>query len=174
METSDKGRSDLQCVAHAFIDDPHCLGDPHLRSGTSVRICDDLTQWPPQTLFDLVYAGAVLVHFGTLRLRDQFSANGFKDQLFPQGVGNSEYLASTEKRAQDEVQTKMNLARDERAKKRENRDQLDAYDMITFLPYINMGAEKMFHTFKEAEERAEAAERTASTEKVEQWRDHLE
>ncbi|KAF9498838.1 hypothetical protein BDN71DRAFT_1442797 [Pleurotus eryngii] len=178
METSDKGQSDLQCVAHAFIDDPYSLGGPHVRLGTSVRICDDLTQWPPQILFDLVYASAVLVHFGTPRLREQFSANGFKDQLYPQGVSNStqaEYMASIEKRAQDDANTKShNLGRGERGAKREHRDELDAYDMIMFLPYINVGAEKMMHTFKEAEERAEAAERAASVKKVEQWRGHLE
>ncbi|KAF4563930.1 hypothetical protein EYR36_003175 [Pleurotus pulmonarius] len=173
METSDKGRGDLQCVAHAFIDDQYSLGDSRVRSGTSVRICDDLTQWPPQILFDLVYASAVLVHFGTPQLREQFSLNGFKDQLYPQRVApiRPEYLASIEKRAQDELQTKMN--RDERVTKRENRD-LDAYDMITFLPYINLGAEKMLTMFKEAEDRADAAERAASTEKVEQWRAHIE
>ncbi len=173
METSDKGRSDLQCVAHAFIDDQYSLGDSRVRSGTSVRICDDLTQWPPQILFDLVYASAVLVHFGTPQLREQFSLNGFKDQLYPQRVAptRAEYLASIEKRAQDELQTKMN--RDERVTKRENRD-LDAYDMITFLPYINLGAEKMLTMFKETEDRADAAERAASTKKVEQWRAHIE
>ncbi|KAG9218637.1 hypothetical protein CCMSSC00406_0001249 [Pleurotus cornucopiae] len=156
-ETSDKGRSDLQCVAHAIIDDPYSLGDPHLRSGTSVRICDNLTQWPPQ----LVYASAVLVHFGTPHLREQFSANGFKDQLYPQGVDD----AGTESH---------NLARDEREAKRGHRDEFDVDDMISFLPYINLGAEKMFRMFKEAEDRDEAAERAASTEKVEQRRVHID
>lgn len=177
-ETSDKGQSDLQCVAHAFIDDQYSLGGPHLRSGTSVRICDDRTQWPPQILLDLVYASAVLVHFGTPRLREQFSANGFKDKLYPQGVDNAthaEYLASIEKRAQNDANTKShNLARDERGAKRGHRDELDVYDMIIFLPYINVGAEKMLHTFKEAEERDEAAEQAASVEKVQKSRVQLE
>ncbi|KAF7432674.1 hypothetical protein PC9H_004616 [Pleurotus ostreatus] len=62
----------------------------------------------------------------------------------------------------------------------------DAREMVQALREVNgeqsggiemnliVGAEKMFRIFKEAEDRAEAAEQAASTEKVEQWKVHID
>ena len=57
-----------RCSAHLFFPDTPLLGAESLQSGAPLRIAE--TEWPPDTLFDAVYASAVTYNFATEELRD--------------------------------------------------------------------------------------------------------
>jgi hypothetical protein len=59
-----------------------------LAPGSGVPICDN-PQYPPAILFDAVYAGALLRHFGTQTLKDNVIAN-WQDTFYPDGVTTAE------------------------------------------------------------------------------------
>ena len=71
-----------RCSAHLFFPDTRFLGDSRLQSGAPLRVAE--TEWPPDILFDAVYASTVMHHFATEELNDVFE--GWKDMFYPGGV----------------------------------------------------------------------------------------
>ncbi|KAH8995408.1 hypothetical protein EDB92DRAFT_1846773, partial [Lactarius akahatsu] len=55
-----------QCISHIFKPGPPGM----VPSGSTFQI-SDIHRFPPAIIFDAVYAGAVLHHFGTQTLKDQ-------------------------------------------------------------------------------------------------------
>lgn len=83
---------------------PFCLAQasPFVTSGSPLRISDTAT-WPPAILFDAVYAGAVVHHFGTKALVAEFTAS-WESSYYPGGVTAAtaaNLKANTDRRAAD-------------------------------------------------------------------------
>jgi len=93
-------------TAHLFSPDVlHNLGDPNrVRSGSPLRVpntTDVTDQWPPDILFDIVYAGAILHHFPAHALKGELSES-WKDIFYPTGVMTAtqvDHKAITDERA---------------------------------------------------------------------------
>ncbi|KAF8954988.1 hypothetical protein BDZ97DRAFT_1861946 [Flammula alnicola] len=159
-----------RCTAHLF--EPSCptflggLGAPPF--GTPIRI-SDTPHWPPSILFDAVYAGAVLHHFGTQTLKDEvtvtwmdtFDPGGVMDQAHADHKVVTDARATTVERTQNQVQE--HRARDEA------RPVPDTFDMLMALPYILVPREELQAMFRKAKEKAEVAEKRRVQEKVDTW-----
>ncbi|KAF8958160.1 hypothetical protein BDZ97DRAFT_2061824 [Flammula alnicola] len=170
-------------TAHLFKPDQTCLlGDPRLSSGSSVNI-SDTPDSPPAILFDAVYAGAVLHHFGAQPLKDALAP--WKNTFYPSGVMTAAHTESkalsdeqataaqiTEKHRQEyQVRYEAREARhDAREARREARRGPDAFDMLMIMPYIMVPPNEVQAMLSEAREKAEAAEQSHVQEKVDLWR----
>jgi hypothetical protein len=126
-----------KCTAHRFrLNDPVSfggLGAPP--SGSPLRL-SDTPECPPPILFDAVYAGAVLHHFGTQILKDEVVAT-WKETFYPSGVmttAHADYKVITDERAATMERTQ-NQTHDRKARY-EARGSPDTFDMLMTLPYI--------------------------------------
>ena len=156
-----------RCTAQAFMLDVIfrrvVLPDPTLR-------ISDNSDWPPAILFDAVYAGAVLAHFGTRAVKDHVST-AWKDIFYPGGVimtaAQAGHQADLDQRASEarrnEGQKQDRQARDEA------RSAPDTFDMLMALPYIRVPVEQLKMTMRGRQERAEEMDRRRVEEKVETW-----
>jgi len=120
-------------------------------------------------LFDAVYAGAVLHHFGTQTLKDDVAAT-WKDTFYPDGVmtaADADYKAIMDERAAA-AKRAWNQAQ-ERGTRYEARGGPDTLDMLMALPYILVPRNEMQAVLREAKEKAEATEQRHVQEKVDTW-----
>ncbi len=88
-----------RCTAHLFEPFPGGI----VTSGSILQV-SHTRQFSPAMLFDIVYAGAVLHHFGTLKLRDRLNKD-WKDIFYPGGVTtarDAEHRATNDTRAANE------------------------------------------------------------------------
>ena len=144
------------CTAHLFLlghAERAFLGDRTLPLGSPLRI-SNTPEWPPTILFDAVYAGAVLHHFGTQTLKDEVTVT-WKDIY--------RVIVDEKSAAAKKVQ------KQEREARYQAPTVPDAFDMLMTLPYIRMPREELKAVFKEAEEKAEAMEQRRVREKVDSW-----
>ena len=142
------------CTAHLFQpDDRLSLGDRTLPLGSLLRI-SNTPEWPPTILFDAVYAGAVLHHFGTQTLKDEVTVT-WKDIY--------RVIVDEKSAAAKKVQ------KQEREARYQARASPDAFDMLMVLPYIKVPQDDLEAAFREAEEKAEATEQRRVREKVDAW-----
>jgi hypothetical protein len=152
--------AEQRCTAHLFRPDtPSFLGirgRETLSSGSPLQISDN-PKWPPGILFDAVYAGAVLHHFGTQTLKDEVVAT-WKDTFYPGGVMTA---ADAAKRSRNQAQ--------ERGARYEARGGPDTLDMLMALPYILVPPNELQAVMREAKEKAEANEQRRVQEKVNTW-----
>ena len=76
------------------------LGQP----GAPVRVPADTRDWPPDVLFDIVYAAAVLTHFGTSIQDDRTAWSTWAAQRYAEHVTKYQDLidASAQRRAEEE------------------------------------------------------------------------
>lgn len=78
--------AETRCAAHLFQPNKQpsfgALGP--LSSGSPLRI-PNTPEWPPTILFDVVYASAVIRHFGTQTLVDEIAAS-WEDSFDPGGI----------------------------------------------------------------------------------------
>jgi len=179
MNTSDVDPTappaEKRCTAHLFPSDARpeeVLARETLASGHPLRISDS-PKWPPAILFDAVYAGAVLHHFGTRTLTDEVAAT-WKDTFDPGGImtaadagykGITDERAATAERTQDQAQ-----AREARHEARDAaRVGPDTFDMLMILPYIMVPRNELKAMLGEAEEKAAAAAQRRVQEKVDTW-----
>jgi len=113
MDTSDidptAPPAETRCTAHLFEPDERSyLGDQSLPLCSPLRISDNPTLWPPAILFDAVYAGAVLRHFGLQTLKDEVTKT-WKNTFYPGGitsVAEAERKSTRDKRAASEKEKK--------------------------------------------------------------------
>jgi hypothetical protein len=175
MDTSDVDSTappaEPRCTAHLFRPDTPSFfrirGREILPSGSPLQISDD-PKWPPGILFDAVYAGAVLHHFGTQTLKDEVAAT-WKDTFYPGGVitaADADYKVTTDERAAAAKRSR-NQAR------YEARGGPDTLDMLIALPYILIPPNELQAVRREAKEKAEANEQRRVQEKVNTWRKQM-
>jgi hypothetical protein len=121
-------------TAHLFSPDvPHNLGDPRVSSGSPLRVPDTTDQWPPDILFDIVYAGAILHHFSTRALKDELSKS-WKDAFYPGGVttaSQADHKAIIDQRAVAKARTESQAQ--ERQVRYETRRGPDLFAMFMIL-----------------------------------------
>ncbi|KAF8889519.1 hypothetical protein CPB84DRAFT_1837553 [Gymnopilus junonius] len=181
MDTSDVDPTappeEKRCTAQLFEpSDPLSLffgGAPP--SGIPIRL-SDTPDWPPASLFDAVYATAVLRHFGAQELKIKVTTT-WNDTFCPDGVMNQ---AHAEKKARNDSETanldkaqQQSLARQARLKARAGRAVPDTLDMLMVLPYILVPPNELQATLRKAEEKALAAEQRRVQEKVNSWSRHV-
>jgi hypothetical protein len=75
--------NEMRCTAHLF-DPDESFWLPLAHSGSPLRI-SHTPHWPPDILFDAVYAGAVLHHFSTDALKAVLTSS-WKNIFYPDGV----------------------------------------------------------------------------------------
>ncbi|KAI9460008.1 hypothetical protein HD554DRAFT_2176781 [Boletus coccyginus] len=121
-----------RCIAHLFAPEKRrAFGDSAVRSGHLVQMPDTADEWPPNILFDAVYANAVLRHFSLQRMRDTLKR--WRSTFYCQAIVDEQ----TTKRRNEQ-----NQAREQRAARRTNRasragdDDIDYYDCLLMMPYI--------------------------------------
>ena len=155
---------------------------PLAQSGAPVRVPADTRDWPSDVLFDIVYAAAVLTHFGTSIHDDRTAWSTWTAQLYTDCVSRYQHLidASAKKRAEEEqALTPQQIAdRRERYETRPGAPIVPgSFDDIradplrfwwTFFP-----PEQVEAHIRRQEEKATAEERTKLEEKVTSWRASL-
>lgn len=160
MDTADINPSVLQTekwyTTHLFEPDPLHLGDSALSSGSLLHILGDQNEWPPDIIFDLVYASAVLHHFATEQLKGEIN-HTFKDIFYPGGVMTA---AQVEHKAKHREHYKHHCA---------SQDAPDCFDMLMILPYVKVPPEQLRAVFREAQEKRAEREQKHVEEKVMAW-----
>ena len=156
--------TEKKCIAHAFEPGRHFLpGTTSTPLGSPVRI-SDTPQWPPAILFDAVYAGSLLHHFGTQELKDTL-ATTWEDVFNPRGT-----MTSDEREERKQLQAQNRMTRREAA---EANSGPDALDMLMALPYIMVPREKRLSILRELEEEAKVIEQRRVDEKVNLWMEQV-
>jgi hypothetical protein len=162
--------AERMCPTHLLqLDKPSLLGGLDAPpSGSPLRL-SDTPEWPPPILFDAVYAGAVLHHFGTQILKDEAVAT-WKGTFYPGGVmttAHVDYKVITNERAAAAEKAR-NQTQDRKARY-EARGGPDTLDMLMTLPYIMVPRNKLPDMLREAKAKAEATEQRRVQEKVDTW-----
>lgn len=142
-----------QCISHLF--EPAPPGT--ITSGSTFQI-SDIHRFPPAIIFDAVYAGAVLHHFGTQTLKDMVTANW--EDTYSRAMTATDPVESLRSRMQAQA---LDEAHDE------SHCEPDILDMLAFVPYCMVPPDELRAAMSELRERAEAEERRRVEEKVEEW-----
>ncbi|KAK2462865.1 hypothetical protein APHAL10511_005063 [Amanita phalloides] len=162
--------TEKRCTTHLF-DLSEAL-PPFLTSGDPLRISNTTNQWPPDIIFDGVYAGVVLKHFAPQELKNLITRN-WGDTFYPKGVtavakatdeaikGKCDMDDKTEKQAEECTYKKCN--------DKHNRQELDYTDMVMMMPYILVPPDELKDVFREAEEERAEMEQKHVDEKVMAW-----
>ncbi len=151
-----------QCTAHLFKPAP----DGVFTSGSALQI-SDTHQSPPAILFDAVYAGAVLHHFGTQTLKEVITTiwEDTYSRVMTVVPADSKAITGEHDTAVEKTQIQ---AQEHRALD-EAHGGPDIFDMLMILPYCMVPPDELQAAMREARERAEAAEQKRVQEKVEEW-----
>ena len=133
----------------------------------------DADRDPPAIIFDVVYASAVLRHFGTRTLKDVLSA-AWKDTFYPHGIMS--VADSADQKEIIDARAAEVLKRNQRISERNSCREIDtshsgpdALDMIMFLPYAFLPKDDRDAMFRRAREKAEAAEKERLQDIVGPW-----
>jgi len=149
-----------KCITHASRPGRLLLpGTTSTPLGSPVRI-SDTPQSPPAVLFDAVYAGALLHHFGTQELKDTLVTT-WGDVFNSGGV-----MTADEQEERKQLRAQIRTARREAA---EASSRPDTLDMLMTLPYIMVPKDKRRNILRQIEENAKAEERRRLNEKVDMW-----
>ncbi|KAH8979302.1 hypothetical protein EDB92DRAFT_1905120, partial [Lactarius akahatsu] len=108
-----------QCISHLF--EPAPPGT--ITSGSTFQI-SDIHRFPPAIIFDAVYAGAVLHHFGTQTLKDMVTANW--EDTYSRAMTATDPRENLRSRMQAQ---KLDEVHDE------SHCEPDILDMLAFVPY---------------------------------------
>ncbi len=151
-----------QCTAHLFKPAP----DGVFTSGSTLQI-SDTPQSPPAILFDAVYAGAVLHHFGTQTLKEVITTTW--EDIYSRVIT---VVPADPKAFTDEHDTAVERTQI-RAQEHRALDEAhcgpDIFDMLMILPYCMVPPDELQAAMREVRERAEAEEQRHVQEKVEEW-----
>jgi hypothetical protein len=147
-------------------------------SSATVRLSSDTSIWPPTALFDAVYAGAVVYHFG---IKDPDFLKKWEGAFDPGGPVTAAQADDRRRSDQADADKKVNdKKKDDRQKRWErrdrNRDTHDAIhpiDVAMMYRFMAMEPEQVRAYLKECEEVAAAREREELEEKVTSWRKSL-
>ncbi|KAN0097128.1 hypothetical protein V8E55_001574 [Tylopilus felleus] len=157
--------TEKRCIAHLFDPDlPESFGDPAFHSGSQVRMPNTADKWPPNILFDAVYAKHILKQW--------------KATFYPQGITSgvqANNQAIIDERATAAKRNEQNQVREQRAAGRANRtrragdDPEDYFDCLMMLPYIMVPPEKQKAIWRKAGEKRAERERSRVDDKVVGW-----
>ena len=153
-------------TAHLFSpNDRYGFGDPALvGSGPQLRVPNTTNEWPPDILFDIVYASAVLYHFSTPTLKDVLS----KSWNDSGGVITAaQYKEVTDERAA--ARERNDKQAQERRARHEAHRGPDVFDMLMILPYVKVPRDQLEAVYSEARKKGEAMEHRRVEEKVNTW-----
>ncbi|KAH9178298.1 hypothetical protein EDB89DRAFT_1930467 [Lactarius sanguifluus] len=148
---------------------------PDCVPGTSFQIADS-PQSPPDILFDAIYAGFVVLHFGTETMKD--STGKWKDTFYPKGAKTQreadhrtiiDERAATTAKSQEQA-----LDRNERHEPRTRRQAHDLIDTLMAVPYILVSPDEHQEMMRQARKEAESAEQRRVQGKVEEWLKHVD
>ena len=169
--------TEKRCIAHLFDPDlPESFGDPAFHSGSQVRMPNTADKWPPNILFDAVYANAILRHFAPRTMKDILKQ--WKATFYPQGITSgvqANNQAIIDERATAAKRNEQNQVREQRAAGRANRtrragdDPEDYFDCLMMLPYIMVPPEKHKAIWRKAGEKRAERERSRVDDKVVGW-----
>ena len=153
-------------------DENECL--PYgLVSNTQLNIPDPVNpQFPPDILFNTVYASMILCHFGTETMRDGVTAK-WKHLFYPDSNGPMTKANTDHMTGLDECATPMTRRREEAQECDAHHGHCSGAHHNTFdllaIPYLLVPPEQLQTMVKAAEEKAEAAEQKRVQDKVEEW-----
>ncbi|KAN0092517.1 hypothetical protein V8E55_003301 [Tylopilus felleus] len=170
--------TEKRCIAHLFDPDlPESFGDTAFHSGSQVRMPNTADKWPPNILFDAVYANAVLRHFAPQTMQDILKR--WKPAFYPRGITSaaqaSHKVIIDERATTTERRDEQNQAREQRAARRANRtsraddDCIDYFDCLMMLPYILVPPEKQEEVWRKALEKSAEREQSRVEDKVVGW-----
>jgi hypothetical protein len=187
MDTTDvdsnAGRTQERLTTHLFTEPEEML--PGLSSlavcipfSSAVRVPSDTSNWPPTVLFDAVYAGAVVEHFG-VKVPDFLKKWG--TVFYPGGPTKAAHADDKHRRdqadADKEKHSQLEEGRQRRWEARDRRrgthDAIDPLDVAMMYRFKAMEPEKLRAYLKGCEEVAAARERKGLEEKVNSWRETL-
>ncbi|KAF8557119.1 hypothetical protein OG21DRAFT_1407751, partial [Imleria badia] len=163
--------TEKRCITHLFVpDDPEALGDRTLRSGHLFRTPDTADEWPPNILFDAVYASAVLHHFAPRTMRDTLKQ--WRSNYYLRGItsaAQASYQAIIDERGtKAERKNEQNQVRANKASHADD-DCLDYFDCLMILPYINVPPDEQEAIWRKAEAKRAERERSGLEDKVVGW-----
>lgn len=156
--------TEKRCVAHVFEPQRDFLPGTSIPLGSSVQILDT-PLWPPAILLDAVYAGALLHHFGTQKLKDTVTSTW--GEIFNPGG-----IMTTDER--EEMIRLQALNRTSHHKAAEASSGPDTLDMLMALPYIMVPRDTLQDMLKGNEEKAKAIEQRRVDEKVNLWMEQVD
>ena len=157
-----------RCASHALITEFSPLLELALKHNSPVRMSND-ENWPPAILFDGIYAGAVVHHFGTQALGDKVIEK-WKTVYYPDGnmtVAERAYKAILGREAKYKRMTRMQSKMCEEL--REVREGPDLLDMVMGMPFALVPQIEIDAVMREAKEAAAAAERKEVEKKMAGW-----
>jgi hypothetical protein len=142
---------------------------------TRLNIPDPVSpQFPPDMLFDCVYAGMVLCHFGTETMKDGITAK-WKHLFYPDFNGPTTRANADRMTVLDECAAPP-AKREQQVQERDTRHghrsgaHHNAFDFdLLAIPYLLVPPEELQAMLKAAEEEAEAAEQKRVRDKVGEW-----
>lgn len=162
--------TEKRCTAHLFVpEEPEAFGDRTLRSGYSVQTPDAADEWPPNILFDAVYANAVLHHFSPQTMQNTLKR--WRSTFYPRGitgaVGASYQAIIDENPTKTERRNEQNQVREQHAANRAS--DVDYSDCLMILPYIMVPPDKQEAVWRKAAEKRAERERSCLEDKVVDW-----
>ena len=163
--------------AHVFDIDTRTLGVNHsddalLYSGAPLRASE--ANWPPDILFDAIYASAVVCHFVTEELREALRL--WSPAFYPGGQKTSAQLDLDAIHAQRD--TSIKRAREQASERNVRYEDRNArygdrvianIDALMIMPYLMFPPEQALAMLKKSKEKAEAAERQQLNKNINSW-----
>ena len=150
-------------------------------SGSAIRVSSDTSIWPPTMLFDAVYAGVVMRHFG-LKDSDSGFLKKYGDIFYPGGPTKAAHADDKHRRDQDDAAKEnirqSNARRDKRQEARDPKNRgtnnaVDPLDVAMMYRFKAVDPEKVKAYLKECEAVTAERERKGLEEKVNSWRESL-
>jgi trans-aconitate methyltransferase len=166
-------------TSHLFDRSIEMVASP---SGSAVRVPADMSAWPPSTLFDAVYASAVVRHFGSA-VKDALKK--WEDVFYPGGPMKAVHVDIKRRRDQSNADKENCImqkeARQQRLDQRNGRtngrhgrhDDVSPSDLILIYRCMAMEAEDVRAYLEGCKEMAVVGERNALEEKVNSWRENV-
>jgi len=162
------------CTSHIFKPIHNRVQRETMNPNSQIQLLDAHKD-PPTIIFDAVYAGAVVHHFGTQALNDVVS-NGWKPVFYPDGVTSAaeadqrtirDARAAADRKREDDAVARTHRREDRRIYASPSGP--DIFDMLMFLPYALLPKDDVQAMVRRAKEKAEAAERERLQEIVGPW-----
>jgi len=124
---------------------------------------------PPAIIFDGIYAGAILYHFGTQELKDAVSQT-WRDIFYPNGAKDTAHADQKEiSNKQVTVQAVEQTQIQQHTTSHDTYHSPDTFDMLMVLPYVMVPQNELHATLRGAREEVEAVDQRHVQEKVNQW-----
>ena len=160
------------CTAHVFSGEIVIGATPDgilVRSGSPVRIASN--GWPPAVLFDAVYASVALKTFGVqtaIAKMQEVWQHELSFGLTPRTPSERERAMRDGTKAK-----KQNVDRKRNSAQCYEHEELDAWDMLSLVPYLAAPPQHVHEVLEEERERQEREVQRDSEAKVHEWQKTL-